>query len=243
MAKKEPQSQIEPSITRDEYEKAIGRFGVFLLKSSSNSILQTHFHFDKEGEHKARGAVQNVVKIELPRLRTEIESDIPESAALRVCSALDDVDKAAWELMVAIDGVRTNEIAHNRRIVPGPWVEPMTRLSTAVDRASWIWWSDVRLVTLGRSKTTTAEKARLKAEAIVKLEGWPQTRGRPSKNAMAKKVGCSPATLKDAMEESPKLRKAYYARPSRGTGGTADRDAELDELLADQQLDARSRHA
>lgn len=89
----------------------------------------------------------------------------------------------------------------------------------------------------GRSgKPTKYEDATRSALAIVRKEGWPRWCGKPSVNRLAERVGCSPHTLRKAIENSKELRhlkdREEITQPTEG--------AELATLMLDQERDARS---
>ena len=85
------------------------------------------------------------------------------------------------------------------------------------------------------------ETAQKKAEAVIKITGWPSPNGKPSKRAMARKVGCSPSTIRKAMEESPKLRRAF-ANPQTDKQSPQGVNPKLAKLVAEQELDDKNRH-
>lgn len=83
--------------------------------------------------------------------------------------------------------------------------------------------------------------ARAKAEAIVRREGWPHYRKRPSKRRLAERVGCSSHTLSKAVEDSGYLRRSYRG-DSQSSPGT-EHAQEIARLLEEQKRDDQSRYA
>ena len=79
-----------------------------------------------------------VLGVWLPRLRSLAEKAVSPDSRLRVSQALDDVEKAAWELMNALDGRIRPELVRNRKRPSGPWTAPEKRLSEAVERAAFM---------------------------------------------------------------------------------------------------------
>lgn len=79
------------------------------------------------------------------------------------------------------------------------------------------------------------EVARNKAEAIVKSNGFPRTKNKPSLRKLADLVGCSPGTVKNAVLDSKRLSDAYLeASPV---------DNPLAALIREQWADDKSRYA
>ncbi|MDX9912005.1 MAG: hypothetical protein RBS39_09250 [Phycisphaerales bacterium] len=87
-----------------------------------------------------------------------------------------------------------------------------------------------------KPRQVTHQQARLTAEAIVKREGFPHYRGKPSVNRLAEKVGCSPATMRKAIKESLRLQEAKAA-------GSTTTASELEQLIAEQDQDRQSSFA
>jgi len=88
-------------------------------------------------------------------------------------------------------------------------------------------------------KPMSYEVATLKALAKARSDGWPRRNGKPSVRRMAKKVGCSPHTMKKAIENSKELRHLF----ERDEVALPTVDAELADLILAQKKDARSSRA
>lgn len=84
-----------------------------------------------------------------------------------------------------------------------------------------------------------------KAKAILRRDGWPVHRGKPSKRRLADRVGCSPKTLDKALVESTALTKAFAAclQGAGLEGGDDEFSPELQALIAEQAEDDRSHFA
>ncbi len=87
----------------------------------------------------------------------------------------------------------------------------------------------------------SSNQYRLKAEAIVKAQGWPTHRGKPSKRGMMNKLGCSFPIIDKLLNESPVLKRAYMANAPGAAPGSPV--SELGRLIAEQKLDEQSHHA
>ncbi len=95
------------------------------------------------------------------------------------------------------------------------------------------------------SKTSpmSTDAAAKKALAIAKKRGWPISRGKASKRAMADEVGCSPSTINKALQKDASLRR-YLTKAKVPARSHLSRESdELNELIAAQTKDDRSKYA
>ncbi|MCW5775900.1 MAG: hypothetical protein KIS87_05590 [Phycisphaeraceae bacterium] len=122
---------------------------LFAYLASAGSVFPEYIAFlsdDPASVDAARGRIQHLVKVELGPLRTRAEDGASEASRPRVREALAEVEKAAWELMHALDGHKRSDLIRNRRLIRGPWMQPMDRLRAAIDRAYWLVRDDPRLL-------------------------------------------------------------------------------------------------
>lgn len=95
------------------------------------------------------------------------------------------------------------------------------------------------------SKTSpmSADVVAKKALAIAKKRGWPISRSKASKRAMADEVGCSPSTINKALQKDASLRR-YLTKAKVPARSHLSRESdELNELIAEQTKDDRSKYA
>ncbi len=92
-------------------------------------------------------------------------------------------------------------------------------------------------------KPMSVDAAVQKALVIANKRGWPQSRGKASKRAMAEMVKCSPSTIRKALEQSPSLSR-HYQQASMPKQSHLERDSDkIALLISEQAKDDRSRHA
>ncbi|MFG0298546.1 MAG: hypothetical protein ACF8K1_02975 [Phycisphaerales bacterium JB047] len=95
-----------------------------------------------------------------------------------------------------------------------------------------------------KTKGMRVEQVIKKAAAIARQHGWPVYQGSPSISGMAKRVGCSPHTMKKALEESKSL-DLFYTQAFNRSGSTqeAQRKGELAWLEQRQGMDEKHKEA
>lgn len=153
------------------------------------------------------------------------------------------IDKDARRLRVSCE--RLAEIRGELRVVTSKPVDECsndsdTRGGSASDhglRAQDLAPEPVGAQRRGSAKGVTAFAAQQKAEAIVKAEGFPKTKGKPSVSRLAKRIPCHYATMKKAIDQSRRLQTAL------SKANAPPPQDELAHLVAEQTADDKSRHA
>lgn len=136
----EARNALEERILSDIRDAAdeIGPFFAWQRFMDWQPILESHFAgYEASGESGARGAAQSLVKIKLPELRTQAEKAFPELCEARFAGLMNEITAAAWDLVGSIDGVPPSRIVQDGRMLDGPWVGYIKRLSDLRNRASF----------------------------------------------------------------------------------------------------------
>lgn len=109
----------------------------YISKIGWNSILGHHVRGLQDGIVKARSDVQELLCVELPRLRISLDATLPIGSREALSVILGDLEQAAWSLAESIDGKEYSDLFQQRKMLHGPWESLMHKMNQLERRASF----------------------------------------------------------------------------------------------------------
>lgn len=109
----------------------------YISKIGWNSILGHHLRGLQDGVVRARSDVQELLCVELPRLRISLDATLPIGSREALSVILGDLEQAAWSLAESIDGKEHSDLFRQRKMLHGPWESLMHKMNQLERRASF----------------------------------------------------------------------------------------------------------